>query len=75
MLKKEYYKIGTYLTSINRDGRLVIKIVSIDYEKESYGIKLIEGRLPICFFSHFALSTMEIATDYMREEKLRNLGI
>ncbi len=84
MIKQEDLKSGTYITSSNKDGRLVLKIHKMEYDKvwhnERYICELIEGRLYIekqdyYTFSFHSLINFKIAIDYMRDEKLKELGI
>jgi len=84
MIKQEDLKPGTYITSYNIYGRIVLKIHKMEYEKiwhnEQYICELIEGRLnrekqDYYTFTLPSLINCQIAIDYMREEKLKELGI
>lgn len=89
MIKHEDLKPGTYITSSN-PGRLVLKIFNhqtiYQYNREpredmkEYLCELIEGKLytdkqdyySLCFMF---LKDFEIAIDYIRDAKLKELGI
>lgn len=86
MIKLEDLKSGTYISSKNKDGRLVLKILNMTYNifgenEEQYICELIEGKLytkdiqEYYKFSFFVLRDFEIAIDYMRDIKLKELGI
>ena len=85
MIKQEDLKPGTYITSSNPDGRLVLKIFNQrKYNREprevmkEYLCELIEGKLytekqDYYSFSFMTLKDFEIAIDYMRDTKLKEL--
>ena len=85
MIKKEDLKSGTYISTKNKDGRVVLKILNMKYNilggnEEEYICELIEGKLYIDIqeyytFTFLVLRNFKIATDYMRDIKLTELGI
>ena len=90
MIKPGDLKSGIYISSKNKDGRLVLKIFNhqtiYQYNREprenmkEYLCELIEGKLYIEKQDYYSLCFMflkdfEIAIDYMRDEKLKELGI
>jgi hypothetical protein len=84
MIKQEDLKPGTYIISSNIYGRIVLKIHKMEYDKvwhnERYICELIEGNIrgdkqDYYTFTLPSLTKFKIAIDYMREEKLKELGI
>ena len=86
MIKLEDLKSGTYISTKNKDGRLVLKILNMKYNilggnEEQYICELIEGKLytkdiqDYYTFTFLVLRNFEIAIDYMRDAKLKELGI
>jgi hypothetical protein len=91
MISSDDLKEGTYLQTTNNHGRLVLRIIKQFQTSSvfiAYECQIIEGKLnsqgfvPLVdihlksyMFGKGSLIEMEIAHDYTREEKLKELGI
>ena len=81
MVDNKDIKLGTYLSTNNSFGRIVIKIIDVDYFSKYYTYELIEGKLfESSYLPNNRLSMMiacgfDLAVDYIRDEELRKLGL